>query len=186
MYAKPAVAGLGVRQNPHTLLSRLLRKSLHRKKNRVECSVSGCSEPKHCAIQVEHSPELLCTGQIGGKVDVCSAHYRTFYRKEHEVTCFVCNKREERRGSFHRPVNAQLLQTGTINDASQTALNAARLCDACHKKDSSTTLTEQQKSSDAMLDMIVAKLTSESLCTPTVESTDAKFFGMQRPSLLLQ
>jgi len=69
------------------------------------------------------------------------------------VVCFLCKKREQRHGSFHRPLNAQLLQQGKLEDVSQACLMAARLCDACHQKDVASSAGEC--SSDAALEAII-------------------------------
>ena len=93
------------------------------------------------------------------KVEVCSKHYRQLHRLKNEVLCFVCKKHQPCKSSFHRPVNAQLLQRGDHDDVGQAGLLSACPCHACYVKN--TGASDAPESRDATLDTIIQEQIDE-------------------------
>ena len=110
-----------------------------RKDTRTLCEIEGCGSPKH--------------GQISSNAALCSKHYREEHRKENEVRCFICGKRQGTGQRFHRPLNVQRLQKGVLSDAGQDTLSRARLCGGCHAKEQRES---DLQSSDAALEQLIA------------------------------
>lgn len=115
-----------------------------------------CNIGKHLITGTDIGVENIDSDN--NKVEVCSKHYRFFYRRQ-EVHCFICKKREDHRGSYYHPMNAQLLQKGSREDVSQEELASARLCGRCHIKHLRS--SGEQVSSDVALDDVIVSLTAE-------------------------
>ena len=124
------------------------------KVGRKECIFSDCCEPMHCSItkaRVAEHTHLPDTND--DKLPICSKHYREIHRQEEVILCFLCKSKIER-GSGHRPVNSQLLQQGSVADATKAELASARLCDSCHDRDIRSS-SGQTVSSDGSLDKLI-------------------------------
>ena len=71
------------------------------KPSRQVCNAVNCNEPMHCKYPRTSyemaTQEDLDLPPATQEVALCSKHYRSVYRKENDVTCFSCGKRQMQR-----------------------------------------------------------------------------------------